>query len=355
METKKIIFTGGGSGGHVIPARTLIRHLKKNYDLQISYIGSYEGIEKDIIKEGEGISYKGISTGKLRRYLSLQNFLDLFKIFWGIIQSFVYLFKFNSSDTVVFSTGGFVTVPVVLAAWLHGIKVVIHEQTTRVGLANKIASQFADMVLVSFEESLAFFPKTHTVHSGYPVQQECYESASSELVVNGEKIETNKPIFFCTGGGNGSLLLNNSMKEIMEGIKKDYFVIHQVGKNFLSEYKAFEDDSYRCYDFINSGMVELMKQSKIIISRAGAGTVCELMAVNKPSVFVPLKIAQKNEQFHNAKAAEKSIGSIVIEEKDLSSQSLLSSIEILAKGKKNQEFQFPNGLLKITSILEEIR
>lgn len=145
---KKLIFTGGGSGGHVIPALTLIKKLS---DHDIYYIGSEDGIERKLSQENS-IQYKAISTGKLRRYISVQNILDFFKVFIGVIQSFFYLFQFKRNETVVIATGGFVIVPVVVAAFLQRKKIVIHEQTSRVGLANKIASYMANDVLVTFKD-----------------------------------------------------------------------------------------------------------------------------------------------------------------------------------------------------------
>lgn len=313
---KTIIFTGGGSGGHVIPSLTLIQKIQINNLYNISYIGSYSGIERKLTANFK-LKYYPILSGKLRRYLSIQNFIDVFKIFLAIIQSFFILYKYNFKETVVFSTGGFVSVPVVLTAWLLRIPVIVHEQTSRLGLANKIASKFAKKIMVSFEDSLKFLPPTKTLYTGYPLRHNCFEKHIQKVVIKGITInDIKKPILFVTGGGNGSKLLNDYIKKNLIKLTKKYFVIHQVGESFIDEYSKIINQSYLPIAFIES-MIDMYKLSSLIISRAGAGTVCELLAMNKQSVFIPLKIAQKNEQFHNALEAQKKIKSIIIEEDKL--------------------------------------
>ncbi len=335
-QNKKYIFCGGGSGGHVMPALTLYKHLEKNMvEADFVAIGSEQGIERDIF-EKQGLRYYPISTGKLRRYFSWQNFLDILRIFKGIIQSFFILLKWKRAETVVIATGGFVTVPVVIAAWLQGKKVIVHEQTTRVGLANKICSFFAKEVIVTFEESLKFFPPGKAKHLGYPLREEIF-SEGEELEIKGIKLSSvERPILFLTGGGNGSMLLNDSLAEIMPQIQEQFFIIHQSGKNFEEELLKKETNHYKVFGFVGKEMIGLMKKAHVIISRSGAGTVVELMALGKPSIFVPLKIAQKNEQYHNAMSAHEKLGSIVIKEDDLTGECLLRAIEdIQCLGKKN--------------------
>ncbi|MBK24217.1 MAG: UDP-N-acetylglucosamine--N-acetylmuramyl-(pentapeptide) pyrophosphoryl-undecaprenol N-acetylglucosamine transferase [Halobacteriovorax sp.] len=313
-KTYEIIFTGGGSGGHVMPTVTLLNEIKDKY--RIGYIGG-SGIEKELIGS-LGLSFHTISTGKLRRYISLENLIDVFKVIKGIFDSLFVLLRTSNKKTLVFSTGGFVTVPVVLAAWLLGRRIYIHEQTTQVGLANKIASKFASKVFVSFEDSLKYFPKEKTLVSGYPLRAELFDPSKKPIQYEGMTInESTKPLLFITGGGNGSKLVNDLIKENLEDLQKKYFIVHQVGKAFIDEYKNLKSEKYYPVAFVGSEMTDLYKWADIIISRAGAGTVCELIALNKRSIFIPLKIAQKNEQFHNAKEAESKIGSLVITEDEL--------------------------------------
>lgn len=324
----EIIFTGGGSGGHVMPTVTLLHELKdKHY---IGYIGG-KGIERELIGT-LSLPFHTITTGKLRRYISFENLVDVFKVIKGIFDSFLILLRKSNKRTLIFSTGGFVTVPVVLAAWLLRRKIYIHEQTTQVGLANKIASKFASKVFVSFEDSLKYFPREKTEVSGYPLRSSLFDTHKSEITYDGITInEATKPLLFITGGGNGSKLVNDLIKNNLDELTKKYFIVHQVGKAFFDEYKVLKSNRYHPIAFVGSEMTDLYKWADVIVSRAGAGTVCELIALKKKSIFIPLKIAQKNEQFHNAKEAEAKIGSVVITEDELAEVdflNILSSFEI---------------------------
>lgn len=330
---KKIIFTGGGSGGHVIPAITLINSLQETLEeSSIGYIGSHTGIEKSLIGQ-ENLDYYSISTGKLRRYLSKENIIDIFKVAKGLLESIFLLIRISSTKTIIFSTGGFVSVPVVVAAWLLKRKIYIHEQTSRVGLANKIASIFATKVFISFKASENYFPKGKTVLSGYPLRKDCYDDQVNDVEINGIKISSQKrPVLFVTGGGNGSLLLNNLIKNNLDKIKDKFFIIHQVGKSFIDEFEKLRGDNYCPIDFVQNNMIDYFKLSSVVISRAGAGTVSELIAIGKKSIFIPLKNAQKNEQFHNAMEAKKILGSLVVEEDELDMFDLIFAIEGVEAG-----------------------
>ena len=351
---RNIIFSGGGSGGHVLPAVTLISELKKDPQNKIYYIGGEKGIERELISS-RGISYKPIKTGKLRRYLSLENLIDIFRIFWGIVQSFFYLLKFSRKNTLIFSTGGFVSVPVVLGAFLTRKKIYIHEQTSRVGLANKICSLFADKVFISFKQSSDYFPKEKTHYSGYPLRADCFHQERGEVIIDGVDLsKVHKPILFITGGGNGSLLINEYIEKDLEKLKEKYFIIHQVGKTFVEKYSQFKDENYHPMGFIDQNMIDLYKYASVIISRAGAGTVCELLALKKRSIFIPLKIAQKNEQYHNAMEAYDELGSFVIKEDELSKKDAITLFKEFesAEDKKNN-YSLPNGTqILIENILE---
>ena len=310
---KNIIFTGGGSGGHVIPALTLMAKLKDQF--HIVYIGSILGIERKLVEQ-QGFEYYPIPTGKLRRYFSFQNILDQIHIVKGICKSFFFLYKFNR-QTLIFSMGGYVSLPVIIAAWPLRRTIYLHEQTSQAGLANRMASLFATKIFVSFHESQSFFPKKKTVFSGHPLKDECYENTLSLQKIAGIKFTSQeRPIVFISGGGNGSALLNEKVRKELNELKKIYTVFHQVGRPFFEEYKKLETSTYRVFAFLESGIIDLFKRADIVLSRAGAGTVCELMVIGKRSIFVPLKIAQKNEQFHNAGQAKALLGSLIIEEDD---------------------------------------
>jgi UDP-N-acetylglucosamine--N-acetylmuramyl-(pentapeptide) pyrophosphoryl-undecaprenol N-acetylglucosamine transferase len=344
MNKENYIFTGGGSGGHVLPALTLIKQLKLSNNALFYYIGSHEGIEKSLAAEHE-LNYTAISTGKLRRYLSVENIKDIFKVLLGLIQAYLFLFKFKRKECIIVATGGFVIVPVVIAAWLQRKKVVIHEQTSRVGLANKLASFFAKRVFVTFPSSRQFFPEQKVAVTGYPLRSEIFEEHLC-------RYDEDKPLLFITGGGNGSALINHAIEEIRVELLKEFSIVHQVGKKHYDDLKGYETDRYKVFDFIGEEMIDLLKEADVIISRSGAGTVVELMALGKPSVFIPLKIAQKNEQYHNALEAHESLGSIIIEEKDLSRDTLLSAVQSM-RNRKSRARTGINPTPVIAALIQE--
>ncbi|MDC1174575.1 UDP-N-acetylglucosamine--N-acetylmuramyl-(pentapeptide) pyrophosphoryl-undecaprenol N-acetylglucosamine transferase [Bacteriovoracaceae bacterium] len=347
-KVRKIFFSGGGSGGHVMPALTLIDFLKKNNpEIEIHYIGDSKGIEYELVNS-RGVAFHSIHTGKLRRYFSLQNFIDFFKVILGIFEAFFTLLSHPQS--IVFCTGGFVTVPVVIAAFLQGKKVYIHEQTSRVGLANKISSYFATRVFISFEESHQYFPKDKTSFTGYPIREDFFNDTSEtseSLSTSFQFVDASKPLLFVTGGGNGSQLINENIKENLDSLKKDFNIVHQVGKNFEKEYSEFNDGSYYSAGFFDKEIIDLLKCSKVIVSRSGAGTVMELLALGKRSVLIPLAIAQKNEQYYNALEAKEKMGSLLIEEKNLTSEKLFSSIKLLKEESRDTKVANTEATSKI--------
>jgi UDP-N-acetylglucosamine--N-acetylmuramyl-(pentapeptide) pyrophosphoryl-undecaprenol N-acetylglucosamine transferase len=213
---KTLIFTGGGSGGHVMPALTIINKINAKEVYDVHYIGGIASIERELVKDYK-LTYHPIHTGKLRRYISIENAKDIFKFFVGIVDAFKVLWNFKRSRSIVFSTGGFVSVPVVLAAKLQGKKVFIHEQTSRVGLANKICSIFANKIFISFEDSFKYFDENKTFFSGYPLREDCYTDAINPVVINARVLnDSNKPILFVTGGGNGAQLINKLIEKNFE-------------------------------------------------------------------------------------------------------------------------------------------
>ncbi|MCY4524183.1 MAG: glycosyltransferase, partial [Halobacteriovoraceae bacterium] len=206
--------------------------------------------------------------------------------------------------------------------------VLIHEQTSRMGLANKISAFFAKKILLSFKESRKFFTADKAVLTGYPLRDGFFEKTGGDISFKGVDLNrVDKPLLFITGGGNGSLLINQVVRDNMDYLKKYYFLIHQVGADFIKEYSAFGDTGYLPVDFIGDEIVDIYKKAKIIISRSGAGTVCELMALGRKSIFVPLAIAQRNEQYHNAMEAKKTLGSWIVTEEQLRSSSFPEILE----------------------------
>lgn len=349
---KSLIFTGGGSGGHVMPALTIIKKINQNNDYDVHYVGGISSIERELVKDYR-LTYHPIHTGKLRRYLSVENLKDIFKVFLGFFESLIILFRFNKNSTLIFSTGGFVSVPVVLAAKILGKKIFIHEQTSRVGLANKICSYVADKVFVSFKDSIKYFDAKKTIHSGYPVREECFVKETAPVIINGVDLETkSKPILFVTGGGNGSKLINELIKNNFDKLILEFIIIHQVGKNYIEEYSKIKHPDYLPVAFVGKEMIDLFKLATCTVARSGAGTVCELLAIGKRSVFIPLKIAQKNEQYFNALEAKNLLGSIIISEDELSNETFLKAISDIGKSNLSQRVEKQNSLNFLVSEIE---
>lgn len=342
--SKTLIFTGGGSGGHVMPALTVLKKVNANNAYDIHYIGGINSIERELVKDYQ-LTYHPIHTGKLRRYLSVENIKDTLKVFLGLVDAYKVLWKFKRRETLIFSTGGFVCVPVVIAAKLQGKKVFIHEQTSRVGLANKISSLFADKIFISFEDSFKYFNEKKTFFSGYPLREECYSETINPVEINGKLLNNVElPILFVTGGGNGAQLINKLILKNFEVLTSRYVIVHQVGKAFISEYSTYKHPNYLPVAFIGSEMIDLFKLATVTVSRSGAGTVCELIAVGKKSIFIPLRIAQKNEQFFNALEAHKKLGSIIIEEKELTDEIFLVALHQIGMSNPMKKILKQNGL-----------
>lgn len=337
-----------------MPALTIIKKINQDSKYDVHYVGGIASIERELVQDYK-LTYHPIRTGKLRRYLSMENMKDIIRVFLGLTDAFKVLWKFDRKSTLIFSTGGFVCVPVVIAAKLQRKKVFIHEQTSRVGLANKICSIFADRVFISFEDSYKYFDENKTYFSGYPLREECYTDDIRPVKINGRVInETTKPILFITGGGNGAQLINKLIEKNFEFLSSKYLIVHQTGKAFYNDYSSkLKHPDYLPMPFVGPEMIDLFKLATVTISRSGAGTVCELIAVGKKSIYIPLKIAQKNEQFFNALEAHKKLGSIIIEEKELTDQSFLQALEDIGVNNPMTKVQKQNGLQFLVEEIEK--
>lgn len=321
---KRIILTGGGTAGHVTPNIALLPRLKElNYD--IHYIGSYNGIEKELIEQ-LGIDYHGISSGKLRRYFSLKNFTDPFRILKGLNEANK-LMKSLKPD-VVFSKGGFVSVPVVMAAKRHHIPTIIHESDMTPGLANKLSIPSATKVCCNFPETLEYLPKDKAVLTGSPIRQELL-SGDKKAALDFCGLTEDKPVILIIGGSLGSAVVNDAVRAILPELLQNFQVIHLCGKNKVDS--AFNHlKGYVQFEYVQNELKDIFALTDIVISRAGANAICELLALRKPNLLIPLSAnASRGDQILNARSFERQGFSIVIEEEDLSNEKLLSSIQSL--------------------------
>lgn len=325
---KRIILTGGGTAGHVTPNIALIPGLKElGYD--IHYIGSYNGIEKNLIEQF-GIPYHGIASGKLRRYFSLQNFTDPFRVLKGFGEA-KKLIKSLKPD-VIFSKGGFVSVPVVVAGKQCHVPTIIHESDMTPGLANRLAIPSATKVCCNFPETLAHLPKEKAVLTGSPIRQELL-TGSREAALKFCGLKSNKPVILIIGGSLGSVVVNNAVRAILPELLKSFQVIHLCGKGKVDE--ALQNlDGYVQFEYIQDELKDLFALSDIVISRAGANAICELLALHKPNLLIPLSAnASRGDQILNARSFERQGYSIVLEEEELKDSTLLDAIKKLYKEK----------------------
>ena len=325
----KIIMTGGGTAGHVTPNIALMPALKEA-GYEISYIGSYNGIEKELI-EKEGIDYYGISSGKLRRYFDVKNFSDPFRVIKGFGEANRLIKKIKPD--VVFSKGGFVTVPVVLAAKKNHIPAIIHESDMTPGLANKICIPSATKVCCNFRETFDLLPEGKAVLTGTPIRKELFEGDRSRAA-DFCGLDVHKPTILIIGGSSGSVVINNTVRESLDDILKNYHVIHLCGKNHLDE-SLTDKKGYVQFEYISKELRDLFALSDLVISRAGANAICELLALKKPNILIPLsRAASRGDQILNAKSFKKNGFSYVIEEEELSKASLLNAIRDVSTHKE---------------------
>lgn len=327
---KRIVLTGGGTAGHVTPNIALLPGLKKaGYD--IFYIGSYNGIEKKLIEE-QGIPYYGISSGKLRRYLDIKNFTDPFRILKGCHEA-RQLMKRLKPD-IVFSKGGFVSVPVVFAARHFHIPVIIHESDMTPGLANKLSIPYATKVCCNFPETMKHLPEGKAVLSGSPIRAELTQgSRAIGLAFAG--LTDKRPVICIIGGSQGSAAINQAIRSVLSKLLTEYQVIHICGKGNLDP-ALNHTSGYAQFEYIKNELKDVFAASDLIISRAGANAICEILALRKPNILIPLSMAaSRGDQILNAASYEKQGFSKVIPEESLNSSTLISAIrEVYAERDK---------------------
>ena len=266
---KKIILTGGGTAGHVTPNLALIPSLKA-LDYEIRYIGSYQGIERRLI-ENAGIPYDGISSGKLRRYLDIKNFSDPFRVLKGYAQALRLLRRYKPD--VVFSKGGFVSVPVVLAAKHYKIPTIIHESDMTPGLANKICIPAAAKVCCNFPETLKYLPEDKAVLTGSPIRAELLQG-DRLAGLSYSHLSAERPVILVIGGSLGSVIVNGVIRRILPRLLADFQVIHICGKGNLDE-SLIGTSGYVQYEYVDAPLKHLFAAADLVVSRAGANSICE--------------------------------------------------------------------------------
>ncbi len=318
---KKIILTGGGTAGHVTPNLALLPSLQE-LGYEIHYIGSKQGIEKKLI-ESAGIPYDAISSGKLRRYFDLKNFSDPFRVVKGYLEALKLMKKYKPD--VVFSKGGFVSVPVVLAAKHYKIPTIIHESDMTPGLANKLCIPSAKKVCCNFPETLPYLPADKAVLTGSPIRAEILQGDRlAGLKYTG--LTPDKPIILIIGGSLGSVKVNTAVRSILPRLLQQFQIIHICGKGNLDE-TLIGTDGYVQYEYVDAPLKHLFAAADLIISRAGANSICEILALRKPNLLIPLSAAaSRGDQILNAKSFDKQGFSAVLEEENLTDDTLYQAV-----------------------------
>ncbi len=349
---KRIIMTGGGTAGHVTPNLALIPKLEQQ-GYTIHYIGRRSGIEKDLVKK-TGVPYSSISAGKLRRYFDFQNLTDMMRILKGLLDSLVLLRKIRPQ--VVFSKGGFVSCPLVWAAWINRIPVIVHESDITPGLANKLSIPFARHICFSFPETINKLPVGKSIHTGIPVREMLSEGKEDQ----GKTFcgfDNAKSTILVMGGSQGSEAINRAIRETLDKLRKTFQVCHICGKGHANA--DYENRTgYRQFEYVDRELPHLLAMADIVVSRAGATTLFELLELKKPNLLIPLSLkASRGDQILNAQSFEKQGFSRVLPEEELTSETLFDGI---SKAHSNRDSMIEamnatgiiNGIDEVLKVIE---
>ena len=328
LKKLKIIMTGGGSAGHVTPNLALVPRLKElGYEIQ--YIGTREGIERKIIKV-ENIKYHVISSGKLRRYFDVKNFTDPFRIVKGVFDAIKIIHR--EKPNIVFSKGGFVSVPVVIGAKFNGVPVIIHESDITPGLANKLSVPYSTKVCVTFPEALEHFNKDKVVFTGSPIRAELFKG-NREVGLKMMGFNGKKSVLLIMGGSLGAKVINENIRSEIEGFTEKYEVIHICGKGNLDT-NLINWEGYKQLEYVDKELKHILAACDLIISRAGSNSIFEFLALRKPNLLIPLSSkSSRGDQILNAKSFEKSGYSMVVLQEELKSGVLLTKVNELYKNR----------------------
>ncbi len=351
---KKIVLTGGGTAGHVTPNLALLPGLKEA-GYEIHYIGSYEGIEKKLIADFD-IPYYGISTGKLRRYFDAKNFSDPFRVMKGFAEARRILKKIRPD--VIFSKGGFVSVPVVRAAATLKIPCIIHESDMTPGLANKLCIPVATRICCNFPETMQLVPDQKAVLTGSPIRRELRQgSRSAGLALCG--FDESKPVILVIGGSQGAANVNAAVREALDRLLEDFQIAHICGPGKIDNVLLVKP-GYKQFEYVKADLKDLFAMADVVISRAGANAICELLALQKPNLLIPLMAGSRGDQILNAKSFESQGFSMVLSENDITPQLLTERIHELYFSRQTfidnmKNSSQRNAIDSIIALIEETR
>ncbi|SEO65916.1 undecaprenyldiphospho-muramoylpentapeptide beta-N-acetylglucosaminyltransferase [Paenibacillus sp. OV219] len=352
---RHILFTGGGSAGHVTVNTAIIPTMIEQ-GWKVSYIGSHNGIEKQLISRLQGVDYYGIATGKLRRYIDLENVKDPFRVVKGVYQAYRLIHRLKPD--VLFSKGGFVSVPVVLGAWLNRVPVIIHESDLTPGLANRIAGPFAKKICITFAETVKLIKGDKSVHVG-PIIRSDLRKGSPWKGIQWCKFTPGKPVLLIMGGSLGSQRINDVIRRNVEALTRTYQIIHICGKGELDN-KLTGTSGYRQYEYIHDELANAVACSDIVVSRAGSNSIFEFLALRKPMLLIPLsKSASRGDQILNAESFRSAGFCEVLQEEELSDETFLQSLGKVyasreAIKKQMQQGQQGDSTLQVIALIDQL-
>lgn len=326
MSKQTIILTGGGTAGHVSLNQALIPEIK-GLDYNVEYIGSKDGIEKELIADSfPDIKYHSIASGKLRRYFSMKNFSDPFRVAAGLTQALNIIRK--TKPVAIFSKGGFVSVPVAMAGKMMGVPVIIHESDVTPGLANKIAMPFADHIFTVFKETMAHVPKEKSTCTGSVIRSELMEGTAEK----GREIcrfTNDLPVLMVMGGSQGSEVINTAIRSNLDNLLLTFNVIHLCGKGNIDP--SLEGmDQYRQFEYVTNDLSHLLHMTDFVVSRAGSNSIFEFLALKKPMLLIPLsRQKSRGDQILNAELFRKNGFALVLEEEEATPEQFLKAMDTL--------------------------
>ncbi|MBT2582123.1 undecaprenyldiphospho-muramoylpentapeptide beta-N-acetylglucosaminyltransferase [Planococcus sp. ISL-109] len=326
MKTKTIILTGGGTAGHVSLNQAIIPELE-NLGFRIEYIGSKAGIENELIRESyPEVPYHAISSGKLRRYFSMKNFSDPFRVVAGLVQATNIIRKVR--PVAIFSKGGFVSVPVVMAGRMMGVPVIIHESDVTPGLANKLALPFADHIFTVFKETLRHVPKERSTCTGSVIRSELLDGSAA----SGRELchfDNTHKVLMVMGGSQGAAPINEAVRENLDALTEQFNIIHLCGKGNVDE-SLNGHEKYSQFEYVTHELSHLLHLTDLVVSRAGSNSIFEFLALKKPMLLIPLsKQKSRGDQILNANLFKAQGFAHVLEEEQLTAKSFMQAIERL--------------------------
>ncbi|MFZ3588806.1 undecaprenyldiphospho-muramoylpentapeptide beta-N-acetylglucosaminyltransferase [Bacillus sp. DJP31] len=352
---KRIVFTGGGSAGHVVLNLAIIPYFKKE-GWEISYIGSVNGIERDLISKVEGVTYYPIATGKLRRYFDWKNMKDPFRVLKGTHQAYKLLKKLKPD--IIFSKGGFVSVPVILAGRLRNIPSIIHESDVTPGLANKLAIPFATKVCVTFKDTVNYIKqKDKVVHTGAVVREEIYKG-SVEKGLKNYHFQRNKEVLLIMGGSLGSKKINEMIRANLKDLLEMFQIVHICGKGNLKH--SLHQHGYKQVEYVTDELPDVMAMTDIVITRAGSNSIFEFLALKKPMLLIPLtKEQSRGDQIINAESFRKAGYAAVLQEEQLTKDKLMTTIQTIFEKReqyisKMNKYEGDFSIDSVVSLIKEV-